>query len=221
MLYCLRQTQNIPTPPKKKEEANMARLSPFSRSLIVKSERKNRSGFLSRSIDREAYELEKLRITSSLLKGNEVVGGLLRFPVADGYAYYLVTNDKPLELTHINFGDNWTIPEWQIRGLRKSDIVSQLKRAREFSKIWKGSGGTTFPVAKPEPNPAPAPVALRRDTVGDVMGKCPDCGGELDYDGKNYGGGELELGYKWTCPKCGIAGTEWYNLTFTEHVVNR
>lgn len=53
-----------------------------------------------------------------------LIGLLLRFPVADGYAFYLVVQDKPLRLCHIPFGDGYRIPDAYIRGLRRSDILS-------------------------------------------------------------------------------------------------
>ena len=50
------------------------------------------------------------------------------------------------------------------------------------------------------------------------QGKCPKCGGTLDYD-ESFPENE-DYCYEWSCPKCNISGKEWYSMTFIEHTIN-
>jgi hypothetical protein len=40
-------------------------------------------------------------------KNGKNIGEVLRFPVADGYAMYMVASMRPLELVHLPLGDCW------------------------------------------------------------------------------------------------------------------
>jgi hypothetical protein len=70
---------------------------------------------------------------ASINPDTSVVGALLKFPVADGYAYYRVVKDRPLMLEHIPFGDGYAIPAAHLKGLTVADVVKQLSA----SKFWK------------------------------------------------------------------------------------
>ena len=51
-------------------------------------------------------------------------------------------------------------------------------------------------------------------------GYCPECGSEaLEYGESGLKDGGYR--YKWTCSNCGASGTEWYNLEFSEHTVEK
>jgi len=80
--------------------------------------------------------LDALQKASDKLKVGEIVGFLLSIPWADGYAYYLVTNDEPLTLQPVLVHDAWQVPYYQIRGLRKSDIVNRQKSAKKIGKLF-------------------------------------------------------------------------------------
>ncbi len=59
---------------------------------------------------------------------------LLQFPVADGYALYIVNRTRPeIELIFVPSGDAWQIPEAHLRGLRISDITNQMKMRDLFN----------------------------------------------------------------------------------------
>ena len=60
----------------------------------------------------------------------DVVGELVSFPVADGYANYVVWRAKPLRLVHLPVGDAWRIDDATARGLRLSDLEWQFRRNR-------------------------------------------------------------------------------------------
>ena len=60
-------------------------------------------------------------------------GKLWTYPVADGFAYYEVVQQRPLTLQHIPYGDEWTVSPFMIRGLRLSDV----KKAWEWEAMFR------------------------------------------------------------------------------------
>jgi hypothetical protein len=89
----------------------------------------------NKDIDRQQDALDILIDKSNQLdpNGPTLVGALWKYPVADGHAYYVVTKDKPLTLAHIPFLDEYAVPEFVIRGLKRSDIQLML----EFDQSWE------------------------------------------------------------------------------------
>lgn len=67
---------------------------------------------------------------------SELIGEEIRFPMADGYARYLVWRTKPLSLIHIPLGDAWNLPDYQLRGLRVSDVREIVRRQRGLSELF-------------------------------------------------------------------------------------
>jgi hypothetical protein len=67
-----------------------------------------------------------------------IEGAILKFPVADGYALYLVTKDskRGVELKHIPYGDAWQVHPALIRGLTRKDIVRQVEGERRLTKLF-------------------------------------------------------------------------------------
>lgn len=53
---------------------------------------------------------------------------ILNFQVADGYAHYLVIQEKPLVVAHLNICDGYRIPAAHVRGLDHTDVEGQRKR---------------------------------------------------------------------------------------------
>ena len=71
---------------------------------------------------------------------SELIGEVIRFPRGDGYAQYMVFRTKPLTLLHIPLGDNWDLPEYQLRGLRVSDVRELVRSERAVRELFsKGS----------------------------------------------------------------------------------
>lgn len=60
----------------------------------------------------------------------EFVGEVIRFPKGDGYARYLVWSQSPLELIWLEIGDKWQADIATLRGLRLSDVETQVRRNR-------------------------------------------------------------------------------------------
>lgn len=52
----------------------------------------------------------------------DLVGKLVYLPWADGAACYMIAGHKPVVLIHIPHGDAWDVPDYQMRGLRISDL---------------------------------------------------------------------------------------------------
>jgi hypothetical protein len=86
--------------------------------------------------EQERAALEELFERSNALPPGQIVGGLLRFPRADGYALYIVVKESPLTIAHIPSGDAWTIEPALIRGLRKLDILQMLESVRRINAIF-------------------------------------------------------------------------------------
>ena len=67
----------------------------------------------------------------------KVEGIVLQFPIADGYAIYL-SKTSPLTLEHIPVGDAWQIPPAHILGIRKADVLAQVRADRAMAKLFGG-----------------------------------------------------------------------------------
>ena len=85
---------------------------------------------------RQTQALDKLTALAAALPEGEVVGQLLQFPVADGYAHYVVVKESPLSLQHIPFGDGYQIDPAHIRGIRKQDVLEHARRAKAIAKLF-------------------------------------------------------------------------------------
>lgn len=86
--------------------------------------------------DSEANELNELVTKSNALPDREIVGGILKFPRADGHAFYLVTAKAPLTLQHVPFMDAYTIPPAYIRGLEENDAVHLVEQEKRWAKAF-------------------------------------------------------------------------------------
>ncbi len=73
-------------------------------------------------------ELVKLNPTQ------EFVGEEIRFPVADGYARYLVVSSKPVALIHLPLGDAW---EFQYaHRITKEDIAQKINADKRMAELF-------------------------------------------------------------------------------------
>lgn len=88
----------------------------------------------------EEKEVSKMFDRSEQLdhKNGEIIGAILKWQRADGYALYQVVNDDPLTVVHLNCGDAWRVEPALIRGLRKQDVIHQLKRQAGLRKLLGG-----------------------------------------------------------------------------------
>lgn len=69
---------------------------------------------------------------------DENIGEIIRFPVADGYAEYMVAATKPVQLIHLPLWDAW---EFQYaHRLTKKDIVEKVKQQKSLVKLFGSKG---------------------------------------------------------------------------------
>lgn len=68
-------------------------------------------------------------------------GSVVRWPMADGYAQYLVAATKPVELIHLPIGDAWDFP--LAHRATKKDIVGRL----DADKAWAEMVAKSKPAA--------------------------------------------------------------------------
>lgn len=85
-------------------------------------------------LDRE-YIGRLADLARSTNKG-DCVGEVVRFPIADGQAQYMVWSHKPLSLIHLPLGDAWNIPEAHARGLRLADIRDMVNREKAIADLF-------------------------------------------------------------------------------------
>lgn len=62
------------------------------------------------------------------------VGEIIRFPVADGYARYMVACMKPLELIHIALDDAWTFE--YVDKLNANDVKQKIESAKAMARLF-------------------------------------------------------------------------------------
>jgi len=87
-------------------------------------------------LERERKSLQKYEKESDALLEGQIVGGVVQFPVADGYAIYRVSKEKPLTLQHIPYCDAWQIPEAHMRGLTRKDIERLIWQNKQMNDIF-------------------------------------------------------------------------------------
>lgn len=78
--------------------------------------------------ERQARARERLAGELKQKCRHELVGEIIKFQVADGYAEYMVKKVKPLQLIHLSDGDAWQADPILIRGLRVDDVRQIVRR---------------------------------------------------------------------------------------------
>jgi hypothetical protein len=67
-------------------------------------------------------------------KTHRLAGQIIRFPVGDGYAQYMVIDGR--SLMHLEVDDKWQIPEAHSRGLRLSDVEQMIERDKKMDELF-------------------------------------------------------------------------------------
>lgn len=80
--------------------------------------------------------IKQLQDAARKANTGDLVGEIIRFGVADGYAQYVVWKQKPLQLIHLAVGDAWTIPEAHERGLRLTDVRQKVEQSRAYGELF-------------------------------------------------------------------------------------
>lgn len=100
--------------------------------------------FENREDEWVAGVVERARQQSSAPETGEAID----FPVADGYARYLVWEADPLTLVHLPLGDRWRIEPAHERGLEMEDIREKIKQRQARDRLF--SAPKSWP---PRPGP--------------------------------------------------------------------
>lgn len=85
--------------------------------------------------DLHTKAFEGLLAASHALPEGEVVGAMLRWQRADGYAWYRVSGAAPLSVQHVPAHDAWTVEPALIRGLSRADVLSMIDRERRLAAL--------------------------------------------------------------------------------------
>ena len=96
--------------------------------------------------------LDRLIDASIALPDGQIEGGVIRFSVADGHAFYYVKSESPLILQHIPFLDAYEIDAATIRGLNREDVVELIRQERSLRSLLA-------PRKPPAQPPAPRVIA--------------------------------------------------------------
>ena len=76
---------------------------------------------------------EELKAWCLNRRTQEGVGEVIKFPVADGYAEYMVAGTKPVELIHLPIWDAW---HFQYAGrLTKKDVLEKVAQQNAIAKL--------------------------------------------------------------------------------------
>lgn len=87
-------------------------------------------------IKAEEAWIESVQAAARATNTGDLVGEIIRFGVADGFAQYVVWKQKPLQLVHLTVGDAWTLPEAHERGLRLADVRQMVERDKRMAELF-------------------------------------------------------------------------------------
>jgi hypothetical protein len=91
-------------------------------------------GSVTYNEDCRAY-LEDLKKWCTRNGKSKYRGKLIREPVADGYAEYMILSITPLQLIHIPLYDGWSF-RWA-KNWKKEDILDMLQREELLSEFFE------------------------------------------------------------------------------------
>lgn len=97
-------------------------------------------------LEAESDWIELVQFEARLNSTGELVGEVISFGIADGYAQYVVWKQKPLQLIHLAVGDAWQIPEAHGRGINLTDVRAMVQRDKSMAEIF-GKSKETFRTA--------------------------------------------------------------------------
>lgn len=85
----------------------------------------------------KACDNYKAELKAMLQKRNNEknVGEIIRFPVADGYAEYMVASMKPVELVHLNLWDAWDFQ--YVHLLTAKEVQEKIDQQKALERLFK------------------------------------------------------------------------------------
>lgn len=82
---------------------------------------------------------EDLCAEADALPADEYVGALIKWQIADGYAFYRVVSLSPrVVIQHVPFGDGYAVAPETIRGLRRKDVEAKVDAERRLRAAFSG-----------------------------------------------------------------------------------
>lgn len=90
--------------------------------------------------DEDNY-IEKCRAICRENGDHPLLGEVVKWGRADGYAVYMVYNVKPLQLIHLAIGDAYQVEDALIRGLRPSDVEQMIRYNNLVANLPSGKEG--------------------------------------------------------------------------------
>jgi len=84
--------------------------------------------------DEEKYIEELKAFCEECNSGGKNVGEIIRFPVADGHAEYMVASMKPVELIHIPLGDCWDFQ--YAHRLTAKDVQEKIDQQKRLAQLF-------------------------------------------------------------------------------------
>lgn len=96
------------------------------------------SDFKAYERDCERYENEIRAFIKQMGYNGKNAGEIIRFPVADGYARYMVLAMRPASLIHIDTMDAWHFSH--AHALSGKDIQAAVDKEKAMEKLFKTFG---------------------------------------------------------------------------------
>lgn len=98
-------------------------------------------GFYDRDLDAANEAEYKRKVKDELFQLGSThawTGKVIRFPVADNYAEYMVAKvgRKPAILVHLHICDGYRIPDAHVRGLTDTDIGGMIERQDRLDALF-------------------------------------------------------------------------------------
>ena len=84
--------------------------------------------------DKDNY-IERCRAICRANGNHPLLGEVVKWGRADGYAMYMVYSAKPLQLIHLAIADAYQVEDALMRGLRLKDIEKMLSYERMLNSI--------------------------------------------------------------------------------------
>lgn len=84
--------------------------------------------------DEDNY-IEKCRAICRENGDHPLLGEVIKWGRADGYAMYMVYNVKPFQLIHLPLGDAYQVEDALIRGLRLKDVQEMIDYEKMIQEI--------------------------------------------------------------------------------------
>jgi len=86
-------------------------------------------------LDHESFS-EYMKRTGEEIKRLQNTEKVIMFPVADGYAYYVVVSEKPLTMQWVPYGDRWQVHPALIRGLTLKEVKGIIAREKAMRELF-------------------------------------------------------------------------------------